>query len=324
MSTRATRLVLFLFFLLIAETAMAQVRVRKSRNKFDSKRDRMVRAKDEPEQPKRKTHSKVTARIKASTSPEGRNSMDALLYVKWQKGKQLQYTDFTYNKNLYNKLLPPQDTDLTKAIYPDYREFYKKLNERINPSNLNEDSLWKARVEKVLREKPGKNAVNLRSAGELGEVLAITVDSPAASVINILPVIYAKAENVYYYNITTLFSRYDSWMIVKSKDILEHEQIHFDIFELYARKMRRYLVEVIQNNYMAGTMNEITDDIAPVFEQLNKQLNDLQLEFDRQTAALTATNSSLVNTNTVWKKGIAQQLAELEQYALPEATITLN
>lgn len=324
MSTRAMRLVWLVFFLLFADAASAQVRVRKARNKFDSKRDRMVRAKEEPEQPKRKTHSKVTARIKATTSPEGRNSMDALLYVKWQKGKQLQYTDFTYNKNLYNKLLPPQDTDLTKAIYPDYREFYKKLNERINPSNLNEDSLWKARVEKVLREKPGKNAVNLRSAGELGEVFAITVDSPAASVINILPVIYAKAENIYYYNITALFSRYDSWMIVKSKDILEHEQIHFDIFELYARKMRRYLVEVIQNNYMAGTMNEITDDIAPVFEQLNKQLNDLQLEFDRQTAALTATNSSLVNTNTVWKKGIAQQLAELEQYALPEATITLD
>jgi hypothetical protein len=318
------RFVLFLFLLLVSETANAQVRVRKARNKFDDKRDRMVRAKDEEEQPKRKTHSKVTARIKATTSPEGRNSMDALLYVKWQIGKQLQYTDFTYNKNIYNKLIQPQDTDLTKTIYPDYREFYKKLNERINPSNLNEDSLWKARVEKVLREKPGKNAVNLRSANELGEPLAITVDSPAASVINILPVIYAKAENVYYYNITALFSRYDSWMIVKSRDILEHEQIHFDIFELYARKMRKYLVEVIQNNYMAGTTNEITDDIAPVFEQLYKQLNDLQLEFDRQTAALTAKNAALTNTNTVWKKGIAQQLAELEQYALPEATITLN
>lgn len=250
--------------------------------------------------------------------------MDALLYVKWQKSKQLQYSDFTYNKNIYDKLLPAQDTDLTKIIYPDYRDFYKRLNERLNPANLNEDSLWKARVEKVLREKPGKNAINLRAGAELGDVFSITVDSPAASVINILPIIYARSENVYYYNITALFSRYDSWMIVKSKDILEHEQIHFDIFELYARKMRKYLVEVIQNNYMAGTMNEITDDIAPVFEQLYKQLNDLQLEFDRQTAALTAKNASLANTNAVWKKGIAQQLAELEQYAVPEATITLN
>lgn len=321
MNTYTIRLIIFILLLGYVNDSGAQVRVRRMHKKFESRRDRKIKV---TEPAPRKRHSEVTAHIRAVSPSEQRNNMDATFYVKWQRGRQLQYRDFIYNKNLYAKFLPAKDTDLTNVIYPDYREFYKKLNERLNPNNINEDSLWRARAEKLLREKKGGNQGNIVTGFDSMGLFSITVDSPAASVINILPVIYATAENVYYYNITALFSRYDSWMIVKSKDILEHEQIHFDIFELYARKMRRQLIETIQDNYMDGTLHEVSDEIAPVFEQLYQQLNDLQLEFDRQTAALTATNASLTNTNAVWKKGLQQQLAELEKYATAEGTITLN
>jgi hypothetical protein len=48
------------------------------------------------------------------------------------------------------------------------------------------------------------------------------------------------------------------------------------------------------------------------------------LEFDRQTAAFTATNSSLARTNAIWQRAMQQQLEQLKEYALPEGTIILN
>lgn len=41
------------------------------------------------------------------------------------------------------------------------------------------------------------------------------------------------------FTIKTYFDKDNSWMLVKNSYVLQHEQIHFDISELYARKMRK-------------------------------------------------------------------------------------
>jgi hypothetical protein len=41
------------------------------------------------------------------------------------------------------------------------------------------------------------------------------------------------------YDVEALFNRKKSWSRGKSESLLQHEQLHFDIAELYARKIRK-------------------------------------------------------------------------------------
>lgn len=41
------------------------------------------------------------------------------------------------------------------------------------------------------------------------------------------------------YTIKSFFSKYDSWTTVNDSATLKHEQVHFDILELYTRKARK-------------------------------------------------------------------------------------
>ncbi|MCF8450452.1 MAG: hypothetical protein K9G49_11340 [Taibaiella sp.] len=268
----------------------------------------------------------VKATVTAYPQSQTRIETDAQFHVPWSGTRRLHYDDFLCNKNLYNKFLPARDTDLTKVIYPDYRDFYKKLSERVNTADGMEDVFWQERIERLLKAKTDSIDAGYLDGtyNDIDLSFTISIDSPAASVINISPVIYSVNETTYYYNITALFSRFSSWMIVKSADILEHEQIHFDIFELYARRMRKHLVATLKQNYIDGTPGDIASDITPAYEQLYQQLNDMQLEFDRQTMALTANNAPLLTTNASWTKELRRQLEAFREYALPEGNVILT
>ena len=50
----------------------------------------------------------------------------------------------------------------------------------------------------------------------------------------------------------------------------------------------------------------------------------MQLEFDRQTGEMTTANQALNNTNEAWTHQLKIQLDLLEDYALPEGTITIR
>lgn len=50
------------------------------------------------------------------------------------------------------------------------------------------------------------------------------------------------------FNIKTYFDPNESWMLLKNDYVLQHEQIHFDLTELYARKMRKSVESLRQKN----------------------------------------------------------------------------
>ncbi|CAM4256917.1 DUF922 domain-containing protein [Zobellia nedashkovskayae] len=58
--------------------------------------------------------------------------------------------------------------------------------------------------------------------------------------------------------------------------ILSHEQLHFDISELYARKMRERLSEA------QFTMNA-KKEVKVIYKTILKELNDFQNKYDRET-----------------------------------------
>ncbi|NHF61330.1 DUF922 domain-containing protein [Flavobacteriaceae bacterium TP-CH-4] len=58
--------------------------------------------------------------------------------------------------------------------------------------------------------------------------------------------------------------------------ILGHEQLHFDISELYARKMRKRLAET------KFTKN-VKAEIKAIYREITKELNDFQNHYDEET-----------------------------------------
>ncbi len=48
-------------------------------------------------------------------------------------------------------------------------------------------------------------------------------------------------------NVVVNFYKYHSWYIKDDIDLLNHEQLHFDIAEIFARKMRKYFKELQLN-----------------------------------------------------------------------------
>lgn len=50
------------------------------------------------------------------------------------------------------------------------------------------------------------------------------------------------------FSIKTYFDPNESWMLFKNDYVLQHEQIHFDLTELYARKMRKSVESLRQKN----------------------------------------------------------------------------
>ena len=274
-----------------------------------------------PTSKKRKpAHIKLAGRQSLQHDP-----LEDHFYVQWKKDRKLRYDDFRLNRNLYNKFVDDRDTDLINTVYPDYIAFYNKLKQRREQEPII-DEAEDERIEKMLQAKLDSMNKGYISTAYLDIDMSFTIniDSPAASVINLTPSIYAINESTWYFNITPVFSKYDSWMIVKSEDIRQHEQIHFDIFELYARKMRQHLLATLKKSYGTGMVNDLSTAITPVYEQLYQMLNQMQLDFDKQTGALTATNAPLNNTNAAWNKMLKEQLDALSEYELNEGTIMLS
>lgn len=79
--------------------------------------------------------------------------------------------------------------------------------------------------------------------------------------------------------VTCNFIPYKSW--VKKKDandhILRHEQMHFDIAEIYARKMRKEL------NETHITVNNLQSKADRIYEKNWNALTKMQRDYDRET-----------------------------------------
>ncbi len=302
-------------------SANAQVRVMHSALKKKHKKKRRHKKQRDVSFPR----PFVTAKVSRVNYHDKNRDIDEVFYARWDIDKKLTYSDFRYNKNLYDKFFPAKDTDISNVIYPDYREFYKELSIRMNTADPANERFWQQKIEQVLTKRSDSvNDTSNISEDMTDLTFSFVIDSPAASVISIDPIIYKLRTGSYYYNIAPLFSKQESWMIAKSEDILLHEQIHFDIFELYARRMRKYLLLSVKRAHTTGSPNDLVNDITPTFDKLYKQLNALQYEFDRQTGTITESNGSLFSLNEKWTTFLKNKIEELAEYATPEGIISIE
>jgi hypothetical protein len=100
--------------------------------------------------------------------------------------------------------------------------------------------------------------------------------------------------------INSYFYPEESWYQPKLCDsfILSHEQLHFDIAELYARKMRKRVAETTFTNDVKAEVKELYKDIL-------RELGDFQKKYDFETNF-----SRNVQKQLEWNKEIEKALIE--------------
>ena len=92
-----------------------------------------------------------------------------------------------------------------------------------------------------------------------------------------------------------------SWI---SDEILEHEQKHFDIVELYARKLRRDIKALTYTSY-----EDVKAKTDSLYDLMDKELDVYQDKYDDETDA-----SMDGNKQREWNKKIAEQIKALSAY----------
>lgn len=84
--------------------------------------------------------------------------------------------------------------------------------------------------------------------------------------------------------------------------VLGHEQLHYDITELHARKFRQQISKL-------KISNTIKNDLRQLHNDINKALAKMQNEYDTETNF-----SRHVNVQSKWKLYIGDELQKLSKY----------
>lgn len=105
------------------------------------------------------------------------------------------------------------------------------------------------------------------------------------------------------FHIYCQFDRNKSWGRTRTDYVLSHEQGHFDIAEVYARRLNKAFSE-----YTAGS--NFKKDINKIYMDHMHALTDEQNLYDRETG-----NSTNHDQQEKWLKKISDELKEMEKYA---------
>ena len=112
------------------------------------------------------------------------------------------------------------------------------------------------------------------------------------------------------YDVEALFNRKKSWARDTSPSLLAHEQLHFDIAELYARKIRKKIREL---------QKQRVNDIKTFNEAIQTLLiesNEVDAQYDLETL-----HGALSRKQAEWSSRIKQELASLRIYKKPKRVI---
>lgn len=88
---------------------------------------------------------------------------------------------------------------------------------------------------------------------------------------------FGYGTNDFNYTIRCTFDKKRSWVRVRSPYILNHEQRHFDIAEIHARKLKKALTEYRYNE------KTVEDVVTGIHETIMKEHHVMQAKFDLES-----------------------------------------
>lgn len=102
------------------------------------------------------------------------------------------------------------------------------------------------------------------------------------------------------YDVVAIFNRSKSWVRDRSPSLLAHEQLHFDIAELYARKIRKKVKEL-----NAQGVNDI-DTYNKAIRELLTESNKADEQYDLETL-----HGALGRKQAAWADKVERELTSL-------------
>jgi hypothetical protein len=105
------------------------------------------------------------------------------------------------------------------------------------------------------------------------------------------------------YDVLAYFDRQKSWSTDRSNELLAHEQLHFDIAELYARKIRKKIRQL-----QSSGVNEL-EVFNRHIRELLEESNDEDIRYDAETL-----HGSIVKKQALWAKQVKEALDDLSDY----------
>ena len=126
----------------------------------------------------------------------------------------------------------------------------------------------------------------------------------AASTTTYLSVEYNITSTHFGFKIQSYFSKTRSWGLHKTDYILSHEQGHFDIAEVFARKLHKKLSEYKFNK------KTYQEELKKIYDKVTEEKSDVQNDYDRETK-----HSINKEKQAEWLKKIEEMLEEYVEYA---------
>ena len=126
----------------------------------------------------------------------------------------------------------------------------------------------------------------------------------AASTTTYLGFEYNILNDKFTYKISCQFSKNKSWGLARTEYILGHEQGHFDIAEIFARKLMKKMSE-----YQFNRSNYRTE-IDKIYNDILDEKEKMQNQYDDET---NYSRNKIVQAG--WLKKINVMLAELKSYS---------
>lgn len=114
-------------------------------------------------------------------------------------------------------------------------------------------------------------------------------------------------------SVKAVFDCDKSWAVTRSDQLLEHEQLHFDISELYARKLRKALSKkkLHKKSYLK--------EVNKIKEKMWSALDETQTQFDQETDF-----SRNARNQAAWRQQINSELKKLEKYQNDKVVLKLK
>ena len=126
----------------------------------------------------------------------------------------------------------------------------------------------------------------------------------AASTTSYLSIEYNITRASFGYKIQSRFSKTRSWGLHKTDYILSHEQGHFDIAEIFARKLNKQMSEY---RFDKKTYQK---DLNKIYHDLLEEKEKMQNDYDKET-----NHSINKEKQAEWLKKIGKMLEEYQDYA---------
>lgn len=116
----------------------------------------------------------------------------------------------------------------------------------------------------------------------------------------------SEKETDFLYSVETYFYPDLSWVKPdkKSNDLLAHEQLHFDITELHARKLREAM-----KNYKLPEKEKIKEELKKIYRDIEYSRTQMQERYDLETD-----HSQNVQAQQKWKNFIKSELEKLKAF----------